>query len=188
MKKPSLMKTRSLMNTRFAPLAAIAAIAAATLIAGSADAQVRRTPIPNSTFPISVAVTVPAGAETVYFSGVLPDVADAAAPKGTPAAYGNTQAQTHSVLRKLQAALAAEGLAFGDVAQLRVFLVGDPQLDNKLDFNGLNAALGQYFGTAAQPGKPARTAVQVAALPAPGALVEIDVVAVRTSPDNKPQR
>jgi enamine deaminase RidA (YjgF/YER057c/UK114 family) len=176
------MKTRSLMKTRFAPLAAIAAIAAATLMAGGADAQVRRTPIPNSNFPISVAVTVPAGAETVYFSGVLPDVADATAPKGTPAAYGNTQAQTHSVLRKLQAALAAEGLAFGDVAQLRVFLVGDPLLDNKLDFNGLNAAFGQYFGTAAQPGKPARTAVQVAALPAPGALVEIDLVAVRVKP------
>ncbi|QBI05031.1 hypothetical protein EYF70_13890 [Pseudoduganella albidiflava] len=161
-------------------MAALTLFAGAAGNAAAADPQLRRTPIPNSNFPISVAVTVPAGAETIYFSGVLPDVGDPAAPKGTPAAYGNTQAQTHSVLRKLQAALAAEGLAFGDVAQLRVFLVGDPQLDNKLDFNGLNAAFGQYFGTAAQPGKPARTAVQVAALPAPGALVEIDLVAVRT--------
>lgn len=170
------------MKNRIAMLAIAASTLTFAVIAGSADAQIRRTPIPNSNFPISVAVTVPAGAETVYFSGVLPDVADAAAPKGTPAAYGDTQAQTHSVLRKLQAALAAEGLTFGDVVQLRVFLVGDPQRDNKLDFNGLNAAFGQYFGTAAQPGKPARTAVQVAALPAPGALVEIDLVAVRTQP------
>ena len=77
--------------------------------------QIRRTPVPNSNFPISVAVTVPANAETIYFSGVLPDVADAAAPKGTPAAYGSTETQTASVLRKLQAALAAEGLTFGDV-------------------------------------------------------------------------
>ena len=141
--------------------------------------QIKRTPIPNSNFPISVAVTVPAGADTIYLSGVLPDVADAAAPKGTPAAYGDTQTQTLSVLRKLQAALANEGLTFGDVVSLRVFLVGDPKLDNKLDFNGLNAAFGQSFGTAAQPSKPARTALQVVALPLPGALVEIDLVAAR---------
>jgi enamine deaminase RidA (YjgF/YER057c/UK114 family) len=144
--------------------------------------QIKRTPIPNSNFPISVAVTVPANAETIYFSGVLPDVADAAAPKGTPAAYGSTEAQTASVLRKLQAALAAEGLTFGDVVSLRVFLVGDPKLDNKLDFSGLNTAFGQFFGTAAQPAKPARTALQVAALPLPGALVEIDLVAARVKP------
>ena len=63
-----------------------------------------------------------------------------------------------------------------------MFLVGDPKLDNKLDFNGLNAAFGKSFGTAAQPAKPARTAVQVAALPLPGALVEIDLVAARVNP------
>jgi enamine deaminase RidA (YjgF/YER057c/UK114 family) len=144
--------------------------------------QIKRTPIPNSNFPISVAVTVPANAETIYFSGVLPEVADAAAPKGTPAAYGSTETQTLSVLRRLQAALAAEGLTLGDVVSLRVFLVGDPKLDNKLDFNGLNTAFGQFFGTAAQPAKPARTALQVAALPLPGALVEIDLVAARVKP------
>jgi enamine deaminase RidA (YjgF/YER057c/UK114 family) len=157
----------------------------ASLLLSTATAQaqqIKRTPIPNSNFPISVAVTVPANAETIYFSGVLPDVADAAAPKGTPAAYGSTEAQTASVLRKLQAALAAEGLTFGDVVSLRVFLVGDPKLDNKLDFNGLNTAFGQFFGTAAQPAKPARTALQVAALPLPGALVEIDLIAARVKP------
>ncbi|MET0268336.1 MAG: RidA family protein [Duganella sp.] len=157
----------------------------AASVAANANAnaqQIKRTPIPNSNFPISVAVTVPAGAETIYLSGVLPDVADAAAPKGTPAAYGDTQTQTLSVLRKLQAALAAEGLSFADVVSLRVFLVGDPKLDNKLDFAGLNAAYGQFFGTAAQPAKPARTALQVVALPLPGALVEIDLVAARVKP------
>ena len=35
------------------------------------------------------------------------------------------------------------------------------------------------FATAEQPNKPARSAVQVAALVAPGALVEIEVIAVR---------
>jgi enamine deaminase RidA (YjgF/YER057c/UK114 family) len=144
--------------------------------------QIKRTPVPNSNFPISVAVSVPAAAETVYFSGVLPEVADPNAPPGTPAAYGDTRTQTLSVLRRLQTALANEGLGFADVVSLRVFLVGDPKLDNKLDFAGLNAAYGQFFGTAAQPAKPARTAVQVAALPAPGALVEIDLIAARIKP------
>lgn len=130
--------------------------------------QIKRTPIPNSNFPISVAVTVPAGAETIYFSGVLPESVE-----------GDTQAQTQSVLTRLKAALANEGLTFADVVSLRVFLVGDPKLDNKLDFKGLNASFGQFFGTTEQPNKPARTALQVAALPQPGALVEIDLVAAR---------
>jgi enamine deaminase RidA (YjgF/YER057c/UK114 family) len=143
--------------------------AALLLSAASVNAQqIKRTPIPNSSFPISVAVSVPAGADTVYFSGVLPEAVD-----------GDTQAQTLSVLNRLKAALANEGLTFADVVSLRVFLVGDPKLDNKLDFKGLNASFGQFFGTAEQPGKPARTAVQVVALPLPGALVEIDLVAAR---------
>ena len=48
---------------------------------------------------------------------------------------------------------------------------------NKMDFAGMMAAYTQFFGTAAQPNKPSRSTVQVAALVAPGALVEIDVVA-----------
>lgn len=159
--------------------------AALTLAAAAASAQeIKRTPIPNSNFPISVAVTVPATASTVYFSGVLPEVANAAAPKGSFESFGDTQTQTLSVLRRLQAALAAEGLSFADVVQLRVFLVGDPKLDGKLDFNGLNAAYGQFFGTAQQPAKPARTALQVVALPLPGALVEIDLVAAKAARNN----
>lgn len=162
-------------------------LTAAALLAAAATTSaqdIKRTPIPNSNFPISVAVTVPAGASTVYFSGVLPDVANAAAPKASFESYGDTQTQALSVLRKLQAALNAEGLSFGDVVQLRVFLVGDPKLDGKLDFNGLNAAYGQFFGTAGQPAKPARTALQVAALPLPGALVEIDLVAAKAARNN----
>jgi enamine deaminase RidA (YjgF/YER057c/UK114 family) len=37
----------------------------------------------------------------------------------------------------------------------------------------------KYFGTKDQPKKPARSALQVAALAAPGVLVEIEVIAVR---------
>jgi len=37
----------------------------------------------------------------------------------------------------------------------------------------------QFFGSAEQPNKPSRSAVQVAALAAPGALVEIEVIAAK---------
>jgi enamine deaminase RidA (YjgF/YER057c/UK114 family) len=37
----------------------------------------------------------------------------------------------------------------------------------------------KFFGTPEQPNKPARSAVQIAALVAPGALVEIEVIAAK---------
>jgi enamine deaminase RidA (YjgF/YER057c/UK114 family) len=41
------------------------------------------------------------------------------------------------------------------------------------------AGYSQFFGTPEQPNKPARSAVQVAALAAPGALLEVEVIAVK---------
>jgi enamine deaminase RidA (YjgF/YER057c/UK114 family) len=58
--------------------------------------------------------------------------------------------------------------------------VGDPSKDNKMDFAGFMAGYTKYFGTKDQPNKPARSALQVAALAAPGVLVEIEVIAVRS--------
>ena len=67
-----------------------------------------------------------------------------------------------------------------DVVQMQVFLAGDPAKDGKMDFAGLNAAYGKFFGTADQPNKPARAAIQVASLANASALVEIQVVAVKS--------
>lgn len=154
---------------------------AALTAAATAQAQdIKRTVNPRATIPIATAVSVPATAELVFFSGVLPDVAKPDAPRGSVESYGDTQAQALSVLKKLQANLGAEGLSFADVVSVRVFLVGDPTKDNKLDFAGFNAAFGNFFGTSEQPARPVRTVVQVSALPAPGALVEVDLVAART--------
>lgn len=155
---------------------------AAMAMSGAATAQeVKRLDTPGSTFPIAAATLVPANAELMFVSGLLPDVADPAAPKGTPEAYGSTEAQARSVLGKIEAVLKREGLGLGDIVQMRVFLVGDAKLGGRMDFEGLMKAYGPLFGTAAQPNKPARTVVQVVALPAPGALVEIDVVAAKVS-------
>jgi enamine deaminase RidA (YjgF/YER057c/UK114 family) len=97
------------------------------------------------------------------------------------AAYGNTETQTMSTLTKIQAALKTEGLAMGDVVMMHVYLAGDPDKGGKLDFPGLMAAYTRFFGTKEQPNKPARSAMQVAALAAPWALVEIEVIAVKSS-------
>jgi enamine deaminase RidA (YjgF/YER057c/UK114 family) len=58
--------------------------------------------------------------------------------------------------------------------------VGDPAKDNKMDFAGMMAGYKKFFGSADQPNKPARSAFQVAALAAPGALIEIEVVAAKS--------
>lgn len=76
-------------------------------------------------------------------------------------------------------ALARIGLGLGDIVKMTVFLVADPSKDNKLDFAGLMTGYTKFFGTKEQPDKPARSAVQVVALVAPGALVEIEVIAVK---------
>jgi enamine deaminase RidA (YjgF/YER057c/UK114 family) len=70
----------------------------------------------------------------------------------------------------------------GDVVKMQVFLVGDPELDGRMDFDGLMRACRKFFGTEAQPNLPARSALQIAGLVAPVMLVEIEVVAVRPKP------
>jgi enamine deaminase RidA (YjgF/YER057c/UK114 family) len=63
---------------------------------------------------------------------------------------------------------------------MHVFMAGDPANGGKLDFAGMNASYTQFFGTKDQPNKPSRSAMQVAALAAAGALVEIEVIAVKS--------
>ncbi len=149
-------------------------------IALSAQAQdVKRYKIPDSDFPISAAVEVPAGKATIYVSGNVPPVVDAKAPKDSVAAYGDTQTQTVGVLSAIQKQLKAMGLGMGDVVKMQVFLVGDEAHGGRMDFAGFMTGYRQFFGTKEQPHLPARSAFQVAALGNPGYRVEIEVIAVR---------
>lgn len=163
-------------------LALIVLSCAAFGSASAADSpQVVRLPLPdNNDFPIVSAVTVKAGADTYFLSGALAPVVNKDAPKGSVAAYGDTQTQTVGALNAIKSTLARLGLGMGDVIKMTVFLVGDPAKDNKMDFGGMMAGYKQFFGTADQPNKPARSAFQVAALAAPGALVEIEVIAAKS--------
>jgi len=121
--------------------------------------------------PISTSVSMPPGSRLVYVSGTVPDVVDPAAPDGSVARFGDTQTQTRSVLRKVEKALAEQGLGLGDVVMMRVFLVAPP--GQRMDFAGMMAAYREFFGTKTQPNKPARSTMQVAGL------VEIEVTAAK---------
>jgi enamine deaminase RidA (YjgF/YER057c/UK114 family) len=118
--------------------------------------------------------------DTFYLSGQLPSpMTPADREKGTPAVYGDMKQQAESTFAKIQNALKAEGLGMGDVVMMRVYMAADPK-DGKLDFAGMNMAYQKFFGTSEQPNKPARAALQVAALVAQGAFLEVEVQAARS--------
>lgn len=145
----------------------------ALALAAPAGAQVTRMGAPSAA--IATSALVPPGATTLYVSGMLADPVDPAKPDGD---HGDTETQTRSVLKKLNAELARNGMGPGDVVMMRVLLVAPPG-QPKLDFAGMMKAYKEVYGTPAQPNKPARIASQVAALAAPWGLVEIEVQAAK---------
>jgi len=157
---------------RLNPFALGVATALAFCGAAVAGAQVNvtRVPLPHSNFPISEGVWV---GDTFYLSGTL----DSSVARGTP---GDTETQTVHTLQNIQKELEEQHLTLGDVVLMHAFLAGDPAHGNKMDFAGFMKGYSQFFGTSDQPNKPARSAMQVAALALPGALIEIEVVAVNT--------
>ena len=124
--------------------------------------------------------------DTLYVSGMSgPPITAADKVKGTAAVYGDTEQQTMGALTAIQGTLRSQGLTMADIVEMQVFLVGDPAKEGKLDFVGMNAAYAKFFGTAEQPNRPVRAAIQLAALANPKALVEIMVIAVRSAPAGK---
>lgn len=157
--------------------AAAFALAALSQAAFAADNVIHNQEAANS--PFASSVVVPPGYTTYYISGSGPLVADPNAPAGSVQRLGNTATQTSSTLEGLRQRLAQLGLTFADVVQGRVYLAADPYNGGKMDYAGMNGAWMKVFGTSDQPNKPARATVQVANLVVPGALVEIELVAVK---------
>lgn len=158
------------MTIKHLPLLAVALIGSLTALAQTT----KQIPLPasqnpaNSDLPISAAVWA---GDTLYVSGWLdPD----------RKTHTDTKSQTVSLIKDLQKLLESQKLSLGDVVMMRVYLGGDPAKGGKMDFAGMMAGYTQFFGTKDQPSKPARTTVQVV-LPAAasGALIEIDLIAVR---------
>jgi 2-iminobutanoate/2-iminopropanoate deaminase len=155
----------------------ITGLAVAVLVPALASAQSVKHIQPTTPGGIASAVWV---GDVLYVSGQLPSAttpADRANNK--PAVWGNTQAQAEDAFGKIETILKEQGLTMGDVVMMRVYMVTDPAMDNKLDFAGMNAAYNKFFGTATQPNKPARSTLQVAALVMAGPLLEIEVQAAR---------
>ena len=145
--------------------------------ANIAQAQVVVKHIQTDKSPIATGVWA---GDTFYLSGQLASAITPADPaKGTPADYGDTKTQSASIFAKIQAALKDQGLDMGDVVKMTVFLSADPK-SGKLEFAAMNSEFVKFFGTKEQPNKPARSAFQVAALVAPGAALEIEVIAVKS--------
>lgn len=136
--------------------------------------DIARIGVPQS--PILSSAEVPAGHRLVYVSGTVPDVADPSAPAGSVQRFGDTATQTRSVLRRIEAELGRHGLGLGDIVMMRVFLVAPPGQE-RMDFAGMMTAYREFFGTAAQPNRPARSTMEVAGLVDPGWLVEIEATA-----------
>jgi len=150
------------------------------LTASVANADVTRHPLPNnSTFPIAQAVEVTAGTTIIWHSGTVPGPANPDADRNSREYYGDTETQALNVFKRMEASFEKLGVGFGDVVKMQVFLVGDPELGGKMDFDGFMKAYTKYFGTKEQPNLPARSAFQIAGLAGDGMLVEVEVVIAR---------
>jgi 2-iminobutanoate/2-iminopropanoate deaminase len=79
----------------------------------------------------------------------------------------DVESQTEQVLKNIASILEAAGSSLNHVLRCGVFLT------DIAEFPKMNAVYSRMFGE----NRPARTTVQVAALPAPGLRVEIDAIA-----------
>jgi 2-iminobutanoate/2-iminopropanoate deaminase len=120
------------------------------------------TDAPAAIGPYSQAVR---GAGLVFLSGQI-----ALDPATGEMISGDVAAQAERAMKNLGAVLAAAGSGFGDVARATIYLV------DLAHYATVNQVYGRFF----RPPYPARSTVQVAALPR-GALVEIDLIALSGS-------
>ncbi|MDB5737804.1 MAG: endoribonuclease family protein [Sphingomonas bacterium] len=166
-----------------------AGIAAALILATAGPAAARDIeryknagPTPS---PILQGVFVPAGTDLMILSGQLAAPIDPAKPMSptlTLADFGDTKTQTISAFTKIKTILESKGYKMSDIVKLTVFVAGDPAKGGKMDFAGMNEGYKMFFGTAENPNIVARSALQVAALAAPWALVEIEATAAKAPP------
>ena len=122
---------------------------------------------PKAIGPYSQAVVWSGQGSLVFCSGQV--ALDPATGDLTGAS--DVRAQARRAMENLRAVLEAAGSGFDRVMKTTIFLA------DMGDFAAVNEVYGSYF--VAEP--PARSTVQVAALPR-GALVEIEVIAVATTP------
>lgn len=115
---------------------------------------------PKAIGPYSQAIVA---GNLVFTSGQIP-----LDPKTQQMIEGDIRTQTERVMENLAAVLQAAGVTFADVVKATIFVA------DLGDFAAVNEIYGKRFPT----NPPARSTVQVAALPK-GARLEIDLVAIK---------
>ncbi|HWE24417.1 MAG TPA: RidA family protein [Myxococcales bacterium] len=115
---------------------------------------------PKAIGPYSQAIVA---GDVIFTSGQIP-----LDPGTQQMVEGDVRAQTERVMENLSAVLSAAGASFTTVVKATIFLV------DLNDFAAVNEVYGKRFPSA----PPARSTVQVAALPK-GARVEIELVALK---------
>lgn len=165
------------MNFRLRLLPMVFLTGASGALAGAAEPPVDIVFTGAPTSPISSGVAVPDGRAQFWSGGTVPSAIN---PAGTTARerYGDTYAQGVSCLRNVAMVLEQQGLSLKDVVYLRVYVVPDPATGGRPDFAGWFKAYGEFFNCAANPVKPARSTVGVAALVNADWLIEVEAVAV----------
>jgi len=117
---------------------------------------------PSAVGPYSQAISIQDTGGTLYCAGQIP-----LDPATGELVAGDVAAQTERVLGNLQAVLKANGMTLANVVKTTVFLT------DLATFGAMNEVYARHF----QAPFPARSTVQVAALPK-GAQVEIEAIAV----------
>jgi 2-iminobutanoate/2-iminopropanoate deaminase len=117
---------------------------------------------PKAIGPYSQAIVA---GDLVFTSGQIP-----LDPQTQQMVQGDARAQAERVMENLSAVLSAAGASFATVVKATIYLA------DLNDFAAVNEVYGKRFPNA----PPARSTVQVAALPK-GARVEIDLVAVKSA-------
>jgi 2-iminobutanoate/2-iminopropanoate deaminase len=117
---------------------------------------------PIGSYAHAVRVETP-GVTWIFVSGQI-----AKDPDGTLVAPGDLAAQTEQVFENLARILEANGASFSDVVKIQTFVT---TLDG---FEASREIRARYIPS--EP--PASTAVRVAALVVPDAVIEVDVIAV----------
>lgn len=117
---------------------------------------------PKAIGPYSQAIVA---GDLVFTSGQIP-----LDPQTQQIVQGDARAQAERVMENLSAVLSEAGASFGSVVKATIYLA------DLNDFAAVNEVYGKRFPNA----PPARSTVQVAALPK-GARVEIDLIAVKST-------
>ncbi len=118
--------------------------------------------VPELSEPISHYTDAVRAGDLLFVSGCVPVDGDGSLVPG------DVVAQARQVFENIRLVLAASGAGFGDVVKVTVFLL---DVDDRA---AVNTVRREVFGDA----RPASTLVEVSRLAIPGALIEVEAVAL----------